>query len=197
MRAMIPRRLPNFLATGVTRSVLLLLLAASVVVAGCSSSRQAKDPTSGTADKPAGSTAASNTPVTKVPPATKFEIATRENLQLLQGAELRLIRLIDNGRLVKLGDAQPVSLRIASDGKINGRAPVNRFFGRFEFGFDGTIKWPLAALGTTRMAGTPADTKLEDQFFQTLTSTSRLQVSPKALRFENNDRSMVVEFEKP
>lgn len=203
MRPMIPRRLPGLLAPRLRARFSLpfsfafafALVAASAVMTGCSSSRLAKTEDAASAGKPASSTAPS--PATATPAATKFQTATRENVQLLQGAELRLIRLIDSGRLVKLGDGQPVSLRLAPDGKVNGRAPVNRFFGRFEFGFDGTIKWPLAALGTTRMAGSPADMKLENQFFQTLTATTRLQVSDKAVRFENNDHSMVVEFEKP
>lgn len=178
--------------------VCLLVLPLEFSGVGCSTKKPAKTVTrANTTVRSAGDLNTADAPaVSKSTASPNFERGTRANVKLLEGADLRLTRWVAGGRQQKIATDKATAIRVAADGKVSGKAPVNRYFGRFEFGFDGSVKWPLAALGATRMAGSPADMEAEAKFFQTLTATSKLLVSPKAVRFENGDGSIVLEFER-
>lgn len=127
---------------------------------------------------------------------SKFVPATPEALAPFREVDLHLDRLVSAGKNVALSPANPITLRLAAVGRLAGKSAVNRFFGTYELAPDGTIKWPNAALGMTRMAGPEAAMELEYKFASVLTASQRLVVSSDTLRFESNDRSHVADFKK-
>lgn len=122
-----------------------------------------------------------------------FQPATLEALAPFRDADLRLVRLVQDGQSVRL-TGTPITLKLGEGGKIAGRSAVNRYFGRFDLSPNGDVQWPPAALGMTRMAGPEDAMRLESQFTQALTATTRLSVSPDALRFSTPDGKNTAEF---
>lgn len=129
-------------------------------------------------------------------PETTFEPANPTTIAPFRNADLRLTRLVSGDQEVKLTGAAPITARLADAGKIAGQSAVNRYFGSYQLSADGTVKWPPAALGMTRMAGPPAAMDLESKFVSALTSTTQLQVSSDSLRFRSADGANVVVFSR-
>lgn len=124
----------------------------------------------------------------------EYAPATLESLATLRDIDLRLTRLVAGGKTVSLPAETPITLRFGAPGKIAGRSAVNRYFGGFEFKEGGSVTWPPAPLGMTRMAGPPAAMDLEATFVKALASTDGLQVAPDAVRFQSGDGAQVLEF---
>ncbi len=127
------------------------------------------------------------------PAKDAFQPATPSSLAALRDSEFRLTRFVVDGAPVD-SSAFPISLRFGEPGKISGRSAVNRYFGGFELGDNGSLTWPPAGLGMTRMAGPEAAMKLESQFAEVLTGTSQLLTSPTGARFQSVDGSRIAEF---
>lgn len=64
----------------------------------------------------------------------------------------------------------PVTLSIDPDGKVAGRAPINRYFGSMSFNRNGLVTWGDAGFGSTKMAGPDELMSLESIFFDALLS---------------------------
>lgn len=123
-----------------------------------------------------------------------FAPATGASVAALRDADLRLARWVEDGKRVRPPTQTPVTLRLGETGRLSGQGPVNRYFGTFGFLGDGSVSWPNAAIGSTRMAGPPEAMDLEVRFFQTLTRTTRLETTPDAARFQSADGTHVLEF---
>jgi len=128
-------------------------------------------------------------------PIDGFEPASKTRIATLAGSDLRLRKLVVDGRDIDAA-AFPISLRFGDNGRITGRSAVNRYFGTFELGENGAITWPNAALGMTRMAGPEPAMTLENQFSKALTASTRLLTAPDAARFESKDGRQAVEFQR-
>lgn len=126
-------------------------------------------------------------------PKSAFVPASAESLATFGDADLRLTRFIADGKTVAL-DAAPVTLRFGEGGKIGGRSAVNRYFGAYTLGTNGSLAWAPGGIGMTRMAGPEAAMQLESVYGQTLTRTSQLLTSPGGVRFQNADASNLLEF---
>ncbi|MCC7375273.1 MAG: META domain-containing protein [Verrucomicrobiales bacterium] len=126
----------------------------------------------------------------------KFVPGTSEALAPFREVDLHLARLVSTGKNVALSPANPITLRLAAGGRLAGKSAVNRFFGTYELSPDGTIHWPNAALGMTRMAGPESAMELESTFASVLTASQRLVVSSDTLRFESKDHAHIAEFKK-
>jgi heat shock protein HslJ len=131
-----------------------------------------------------------------IEPAEEFTLANHQSLSPFRDTDLHLARMVLNGSDIRLAGAPPITLRFTGPNRVAGQAAVNRYFGTFEFRDDGTVQWPNAAFGTTRMVGSEAATQLEQQYLQALSGTTQLLVSPEGLRFQNADGSNVVEFSR-
>lgn len=113
-----------------------------------------------------------------------------------QGTELKATRLVSDGTDVPLLADRPITLQLEPEGRVTGRASVNRYFGGFTPGADGTIVWQ-GGLGSTRMAGPPEAMRLETVFFQVLPLTSEIEAGSDALTFRSADGKNLVKFVKP
>jgi heat shock protein HslJ len=168
------------------------LLVTAVFLVGCNSVQSE-------GEKPAAATKAVKTrkvepKKVEVAPANTAALASRMN------ADYKLTRLVQDGQEIELPPASsvPITLRFTAPGRIAGQSAVNRFFGSYQLRDDGTLQWPNAALGMTRMAGSEAAMALENQFTRALTATTRLNVGEDRLRFQNDDGSILLEFvQKP
>lgn len=127
---------------------------------------------------------------------SKFVPATAETLAPLRDIDLHLRRLVSGGKNVDLSPANPITLRLATGGRIAGKSSVNRYFGTYQLDPDGTIKWPNAALGMTRMAGPESAMQLESTFASVLTASQRMVISTDTVRFESKDGAHLAEFRK-
>ncbi|MBX3745493.1 MAG: META domain-containing protein [Verrucomicrobiae bacterium] len=125
-----------------------------------------------------------------------FAPATGASVAALRDADLRLVRWVEDGKRVKPPADTPVTVRLGEAGRLSGRGPVNRYFGTFGFLGDGSVSWPNAAIGSTRMAGPPEAMDLEMRFFQTLTRTTALETTPDAVRFQSADGRNILEFSR-
>lgn len=147
----------------------LALIAAAVLLAGCASS----NPKSMT---------------TPVP-------ATAAGLAALEESDLRLARLVADGRPVTIPAERPPVLQFLEGGRVAGFAGVNRFNGGFTLGDGGALTW-APAMASTRMAGPPERMALESALLATLPATTRLGVLPYGVVFQSEDGKNVVEFVK-
>ncbi|MGE3308442.1 MAG: META domain-containing protein [Limisphaerales bacterium] len=129
------------------------------------------------------------------PPKMSFQPATQGSLAALRDTEFRLTHLIVDGTQVDT-TAFPISLRFDETGRVSGRSAVNRYFGGFSLGENGSLTWPPAGLGMTRMAGPEPAMQLEKTFTEVLTGSTRLLTSPTGARFENDDGRRIAEFSK-
>ncbi len=64
-------------------------------------------------------------------------------------------------------------LQFSQDGKVSGKAPVNRLFGSMAIDNQGQVTWPKV-FGTTRMAGPEEAMKLESSFLAALPKTAHI-----------------------
>lgn len=126
----------------------------------------------------------------------KFTPATVEALAPFRDVDLFLDRLVSAGQNVSIPAATPITVRLGAGGRIAGKSSVNRFFGSYQLEPDGSLKWPNAALGLTRMAGPQDAMELESKFTSALAASQRLLVSTDAVRFESIDGSHIAEFRK-
>ncbi len=166
----------------------LALIVATAVLAGCAGSKGTE----------AGETDLKPTVTARKKEDAKYNPANQETLASVRNLDLRLTRLVMAGKSVDLPSGAPVTLKLGDGGRIAGKGPVNRFFGAMQIAVDGSgrVTWPNAALGMTRMAGSPEAAALESKFIQALTTTSRLMVGDDGLRLENADRSTMLEFSR-
>ncbi|MBL9139524.1 MAG: META domain-containing protein [Verrucomicrobiales bacterium] len=139
---------------------------------------------------------ASHEGATSTPAKRKYTPATAEALAPFRDVDLHLERLVSAGQSIPLPAATPITIRLGAGGRIAGKSSVNRFFGTYQMEPDGTLKWPNAALGLTRMAGPQDAMDLESKFTSSLAASQKLLVASDAVRFESNDGSHIAEFRK-
>jgi heat shock protein HslJ len=128
-------------------------------------------------------------------PATQAEAAGADSGGLV-GAEWRLTGMTFDGAQTALAPDTPVTIRFESSGRVSGRAPVNRFFGGYRLGADGSISWSDSGLATTKMAGPPDEMQREDLFLQILGQVTRVRVQGAQLVLESTDSDTSLTFER-
>lgn len=110
-----------------------------------------------------------------------------------QGVELKLVRLVDQGKSLPLPADRPITLQWDTDGRVHGQGPVNRYFGAISRPSDGSILWQ-GALGSTRMGGSQEAMTLESDFFRSLTQTTEIQISAESLTFRSENGKTLAEW---
>lgn len=118
---------------------------------------------------------------------------TGSSLASWQGVELKLIRLVDQGKTLTLPADLPITLQWDADGRVHGQGPVNRYFGAVSRPSDGSILWQ-GALGSSRMAGSPEAMTLESEFFRSLTQTTEVKVTAESLTLRSENGQTVAEW---
>src|SRR5262245_8268454 len=120
---------------------------------------------------------------------TDFEAA----LQALYGKTLFLRRMIAGGEEVELPPGATITLTLAGDGRVSGRAPANSYFGAFKRLARGEIEMS-GVFGTTKMAGPPELMQAEDTFLRAMAGVERIRPSANGVILENSAKNIVLDF---
>jgi heat shock protein HslJ len=120
---------------------------------------------------------------------------TSDNFSRIAGMQWILRKMIVDGSEYPLAGEMPF-VKFETDGKINGFASINRFFGSIEINPQGQVKWSKA-LGSTRMAGPEELMKQEDAFLKALPKTEQLAIKGIYLYAHSIDRQTEYIFYVP
>lgn len=107
--------------------------------------------------------------------------------------ELRVVRIVSSNAPVPIPEGVLITFRWAADGRISGKAPVNRYFGTLEESKAGQLLWKGGVM-STRMGGAPALMALEATYLTVLGSASRSTSREVALVLASPDGKSVVEL---
>lgn len=107
--------------------------------------------------------------------------------------ELRVVRIVSSNAPVAIPEGVLITFRWAADGRVSGKAPVNRYFGALEQPKAGQLLWK-GGLASTRMGGAPALMALEATYLKVLGSVSRSTSREAALVLASLDGQSVVEL---
>ncbi len=122
------------------------------------------------------------------------ELITPDNLNAIAGVEWNLINMTVGSEPVALGKDSETTFSCDEDGKVAGKATINRYAGSLKLQEDGDITWSKTFI-MTRMAGPPELMEQESIFTQALMKTSRMYHQESKLVMISPDRSTVLEFE--
>jgi heat shock protein HslJ len=120
---------------------------------------------------------------------------TPGRMQDIAGIEWHLQSMKTNSQTVSLIKDTKNTFSCDENGKVAGKATINRYFGRFRFRKDGEIIWDKA-FGMTRMAGPPELMEQEAEFMQALPLTSRIYMKKGKLVLISADQTTLLEFGK-
>ena len=119
------------------------------------------------------------------------------DMKLLAGKQWVLKSLKIDGNVVPIPDkSPPVSLEFGEDGKVNGRGPVNAYFGSVEPDGNGGWKWGRG-FGATRKAGPQPLMALENRYFRGLAKTTKAGIEKGVLTFATADGKTALAFSGP
>jgi len=107
--------------------------------------------------------------------------------------ELRVVRIVSSNAPVAIPEGVLITFRWAADGRVSGKASVNRYFGALEEPKPGQLLWK-GGLASTRMGGAPALMALEATYLKVLGSVSRSTSREAALVLASPDGQSVVEL---
>lgn len=107
--------------------------------------------------------------------------------------ELRVVQIVSSNAPVPIPEGVVITFRWAADGKVSGKAPVNRYFGTLEESKAGQILW-RGGVASTRMGGPPGLMSLEATYLKVLGSVSRSTRREAALVLATPDGGSVVEL---
>ena len=137
---------------------------------------------SGTTDKNAGS-------------GRDGKLITPQNLGEIAGIEWNLTKMTRNNAVVALVEDSQNTFACDDDGKVTGKATLNRYAGSLKLQQDGRITWSKAFI-MTQMAGEPELMEQETNFSQALVQTSHMYSKDSKLILKNQDGSTTLEFEQ-
>jgi heat shock protein HslJ len=119
-----------------------------------------------------------------------------EQAALPCAGEWRLQKMVSAGQEQPLVAGSTITLSCPEPGRLTGLASVNRYFGRFDMGTDGTIAWQAPGFARTKKAGPPALMEQEDIYLAALAATERMSLRAGRLVLESADQATVLEFTK-
>jgi len=121
-------------------------------------------------------------------------LITPQNLNSIVGLEWNLVKMIKDLAAIALVKDSQTTFSCDPDGRVTGKATLNRYSGNLKLQADGEIVWSKAFI-MTRMAGPPELMRQEADFSQILVKTSRMYLKDSTLVLTNEDRSYRLEFE--
>jgi len=121
---------------------------------------------------------------------------TQQILKDIANVQWQLDNVRDAANQTDFPKQPPVTITLQEDGKVGGRAPVNRYFGHFTLKDNGAIQWEGPGFGATMMAGPPELMDLEQYYFKILNQCDRLTVNNERLIFHTHDGKLRLEYKK-
>ncbi|CAB1079605.1 hypothetical protein D1AOALGA4SA_7313 [Olavius algarvensis Delta 1 endosymbiont] len=122
-------------------------------------------------------------------------LVTPQNLRAIAGLEWNLTRMTKDRTAIALVNDSQTTFACDPDGRVTGKATLNRYSGHLTLQADGKIVWSKAFI-MTHMAGPPELMRQETDFSQTLVKTSRMHLKDSILVLTSEDRSYRLEFER-
>ena len=121
------------------------------------------------------------------------QLITPQNLKDIAGTEWHLKQMTkDNKKFGLVKDSQ-TTFACDENGRVSGKATLNRYSGNLKLQDDGEIIWSKAFI-MTRMAGPPELMQQEADFTEALLQTSRIYLKASKLVLKSNNGSTVLEF---
>ena len=111
----------------------------------------------------------------------------------MRDKELKVVRLVASGVPIAIPEGVLITFHWATDGRVSGKAPVNRYFGTLEKSVDGPIHWK-GAVASTRMAGPPGLMTLEATYLLVLGSASKTTAQAQSIVLTTQDGRSVLEL---
>lgn len=128
-------------------------------------------------------------------PKAQYILITSKNLDAIAGTQWILEEMICDGSAYPLSARKPF-IKITLDGKVNGIASLNTYFGNVQIDDKGTVTWPKP-LGSTKMAGPQILIQQEDAFLEALTKISGFSVEGFRLTAQSADGQTKLIFHAP
>jgi heat shock protein HslJ len=122
------------------------------------------------------------------------KLITPRNLNDIAGIEWNLMKMTKDHQAIALVQDSKTTFACDQDGKVNGKATINRYSGDLKLKDDGEIIWSKAFI-MTRMAGPPELMEQEQNFTRALMQTTRMYLKDSQLVLKNQDSSTILEFE--
>lgn len=125
---------------------------------------------------------------------TDGKLVTPNNFSTIAGIEWQLKQMTRDDKTIALAKDSLTTFACDENGRVTGKATINRYSGDLKLENDGEIVWSEAFI-MTRMAG-PADLmQQEADFTQALMQTSRMILGDSKLVLKSDDGSTILEFE--
>jgi len=121
------------------------------------------------------------------------KMITPQNINDIAGIEWHLKQMTRNNVIIALVKDSQISFACDENGRVSGKATLNRYSGNLELKDDGEIIWSKALI-MTRMAGPPQLMQQEADFTQALLQTSRIILNDSKLVLKSSSGSTVLEF---
>ena len=121
------------------------------------------------------------------------KLITPQNLNDITGIEWDLTQMTKNNTAIALVKDSKTTFACDENGKVTGKATLNRYSGTLKLQDDGEIGWNKAFI-MTRMAGPPELMQQETDFTRALMQTSRIYLKASKLVLKSNNGSTVLEF---
>ena len=121
------------------------------------------------------------------------QLITPQNLSDIAGLEWHLKQMTkDNINIALVKDSQ-TTFACDDNGRVTGKATLNRYSGNLKLQDDGEIIWSKAFI-MTRMAGPPELMQQEADFTQALMQTSRIILNDSKLVLKSHNGSTILKF---
>jgi heat shock protein HslJ len=122
------------------------------------------------------------------------KLVTPQNLSDIAGIEWHLKQMTKDNKIIALVKDSQTTFACDENGRVTGKATLNRYSGNLKLQDDGEIIWSKAFI-MTRMAGPPELMQQETDFTQALMQTSHIILYDSKLVLKSNNGSTVLEFQ--
>ena len=122
------------------------------------------------------------------------QLITPQNLNDVAGVEWVLAQMTKDKQTIALVKDSQTTFFCDENGKVAGKATINRYSGNLKLHDDGEIIWSKAFI-MTRMAGPPEFMPQEADFTRALMQTARMTLKDSKLVLKSDDGSTILEFD--
>ena len=123
------------------------------------------------------------------------KLITPQNFNDITDIEWNLKQMTKDNETIALVKDSKTTFACDENGRVAGKATINRYSGDLKLQDDGEIIWSKAFI-MTRMAGPPELMQQETDFTQALMQISRMYLKDSKLVLLNEDQSTLLEFEQ-
>ncbi len=121
------------------------------------------------------------------------KLITPQNINDITGIKWNLTQMTKDNKTIALVKDSKTTFACDENGRVTGKATLNRYSGDLKLQDDGEIIWSKAFI-MTRMAGPPELMQQETDFTQALMQTSRIILNDSKLVLMTNNGSTSLEF---